>query len=528
MNAPHRAALSVILLSATLASAQALTVLNRGNGSEPKSLDPAFVDTAAESNILGDILVGLTTLDAAARPIPGMAERWEISKDGKTWTFHLRKALWSDGHPLTARDFMFAWQRLLDPKTAAPYAYNLWVLKNAKAISNGKLPPSALGVRAANDATLIVQLEHPAAYLPELLTHDTAYPVPRHVVQAKGNAWAKIGTYVGNGPYLPTQWVLNERLTLTKNPRFYDAAHVRIDQVNYVPLEDSNSALKRIRAGELDMQSPIPATAIDWLRANMSGALRMTPYLSLSYITMNNSRAPLNDVRVRKALNLALDREVVTGKVLKLGDLPAYAFVPPGVANFPGGAAMDFKPMPQQARVEQARALMQQAGYGANNPLRLTLETTHDPDNKRVAAVLQAMLRAINVDLAIQSADLQIHYRNMQTGQYEIATAVWIADFNDATNFLDLLQSASGNNYARYKSAAYDKALAAAQDEPDPAKRGQLLLGAEKIALRDYPWIPWRFRVTQNLVQPWVKGFVSNVRDYNRSRWLWIAGKPGR
>ena len=528
MNAPHRVALSVILLSATLASAQALTVLNRGNGSEPKSLDPAFVDTAAESNILGDILIGLTTLDAAARPIPGMAERWEISQDGKTWTFHLRKALWSDGHPVTAGDFVFAWQRLLDPKTAAPYAYNLWVLKNAKAISNGTMPPSALGVRAANDATLIVQLEHPAAYLPELLTHDTAYPVPRHVVQAKGNAWAKIGTYVGNGPYLPTQWVLNERLTLTKNPRFYDVAHVRIDQVNYVPLEDSNSALKRIRAGELDMQSPIPATAIDWLRANMGGALRMTPYLSLSYITMNNGRAPLNDVRVRKALNLALDREVVTGKVLKLGDLPAYAFVPPGVANFPGGAAMDFKPMPQQARVEQARALMQQAGYGANNPLRLTLETTHDPDNKRVAAVLQAMLRAIDVDLAIQSADLQIHYRNMQTGQYEIATAVWIADFNDATNFLDLLQSSSGNNYARYKSAAYDKALAAAQDEPDPAKRGQLLLGAEKIALRDYPWIPWRFRVTQNLVQPWVKGFVSNVRDYNRSRWLWIAGKPGR
>ena len=517
-----------LLFCLTAASAQATAVLNRGNGSEPKSLDPAFVDTAAESNILGDILVGLTTLDAAARPIPGMAERWEVSKDGKTWTFHLRKALWSDGHFVTAQDFVFAWQRLLDPKTAAPYAYNLWVLKNAKAISNGKMPPTALGVRAADDITLIVQLEHPAAYLPELLTHDTAYPVPHHLVLAKGNAWAKIHNYVANGAYLPTQWFPNEHITLTKNPKFYDAAHVRIDEVNYFPSEDSASALKRLRAGELDMQSPIPATNIDWLRANMGAALRMTPYLSLSYITLNNARAPLNDVRVRKALNLALDREIVTGKVLKLGDLPAYAFVPPGVANFPGGAAMEFKTMPQQARIEQARALMQQAGYGPGNPLHLTLETTHDPDNKRVAAVLQAMLRAIDVDLAIQSADLQIHYRNMQTGQYEIATAVWIADFNDASNFLDLLQSASGNNYARYRNPAYDKALAAAQDEPDPAKRGQLLLGAEKIALKDYPWIPWRFRVTQNLVQPWVKGFVSNVRDYNRSRWLWIAGKPAR
>jgi oligopeptide transport system substrate-binding protein len=182
----------------------------------------------------------------------------------------------------------------------------------------------------------------------------------------------------------------------------------------------------------------------------------------------------------------------------------------------------------QPARVEQARALMRQAGYGPGNPLHLTLETTHDPDNRRVAAVLQAMLRAVFVDLSIQSVDLQIHYRNMQTGDYEIASAVWIADFNDATNFLDLLQSSSGNNYARYRSPAYERALAAAQDETDLAKRGQLLLGAEKIALKDYPWIPWRFRVTQNLVQPWVKGFVSNVRDYNRSRWLWIAGKPAR
>ena len=524
----QRFAISAIFASTAAFSASALTVLNRGNGSEPKSLDPAFVDTAAESNILGDILVGLTTLDASARPIPGMAEHWDISKDGRTWTFHLRKAQWSDGQPVTAQDFVFAWQRLLDPRTAAPYAYNLWVLKNAKAISNGTLPPSALGARAPDAGTLVVQLEHPAAYLPELLTHDTAYPVPRHVVAAKGNAWAKIGNYVGNGPFLPAQWVLNERLTLMKNSRFYDAAHVRIDEVNYFPLEDSASALKRIRAGELDIQSPIPATNIDWLRANMGTALRMTPYLSLSYIAMNNARAPLNDVRVRKALNLALDRETVTDRVLRLGDLPAYAFVPPGVANFPGGAAMDFKPMPQTARVQQARSLMQQAGYGPGTSLHLTLETTHDPDNKRVATVLQAMLRTVFVDLAIQSVDLQMHYRNLQTGNYEIATAVWIADFNDATNFLDLLQSSSGNNYARYRNPAYDKALAAAQNEVDPVRRGQLLVAAEKIALKDYPWIPWRFRVTQNLVQPWVKGFVPNVRDYNRSRWLWISGKPVR
>ncbi|HVU19380.1 MAG TPA: peptide ABC transporter substrate-binding protein [Rhizomicrobium sp.] len=521
MTAPYRFVLLLLFCIASL-PAQALMVLNRGNGSEPKSLDPAFVNTVAESNILGDLLTGLTTLDAAARPIPGAAERWEISKDGRTWTFHLRKSLWSDGRPVTAQDFVFAWQRELDPKTSAPYAYNLWVLKNARAISNGKQPPSALGVRAGDANTLIVQLEHPASYLPELLTHDTAYPVPRHVVIAKGDAWARPENYVGNGAYMPVEWILNDHIRLKKNPRFYDAAHVRIDEVNYYAAEDSQAALKRLRAGELDTQSPIPSTSILWLRRNMPGALRTAPFLAVSYFALNNTQAALKDVRVRKALNLAFDREAVTDKVLRLGDKPAYGIVPPGVSNYPGGAAMDFSRVPMPARIAFAQSLMQRAGYGQNNRLHLILETTHDPDNKRVAAVMQAMLRAVFIDLEIQQVDLQVHYRNMQIGNYQIASAVWIADFNDASNFLDLLRSDGGNNYARYRNRAFDSALDAAQQEADAGKRGVLLLNAERMALKDYPWLPWRFRVTQDLVQPYVKGWIANARDYNRTRWLWL------
>jgi oligopeptide transport system substrate-binding protein len=508
-----------------LAASTHASVLNRGNGGEPRSLDPAFAGTVAESNILGDLLTGLTTLDAAARPIPGMAERWDISQGGKTWTFHLRQASWSDGKPISAGDFVFAWQRMLDPKTAAPYAYNLWVLKNARAISNGTVPPSALGVHAADDRTLVVTLEHPAPYLPELLTHDTAYPVPRHVVLAKGSAWSRVENFVGNGAYVPKAWVIHDHVTLAKNPRFYDAAHVRIDEVDYWPTEDSGTALKRFRAGELDTQSPIPATQIDWLRANMGEALRMRPFLAISYMPMNTARPPLNNARIRKALNLAFDREIVTQKVLKLGDPPAYGIVPPGIANYPGGAAMDFARMPAPARLALAQQLMHQAGYGPDHPLHLTLETTHDPDNKRVAAVLQAMVKPLSIDLEISSVEQQVHYRNLQIGEFEIATAVWVADFNDASNFLDLLQSASGNNYARYRNPAYDAALAAAEQESDAARRGKLLLGAETRALKDYPWLPWRFRMSQDLVQPRVKGWVQNVRDYNRSRWLWIDGK---
>jgi oligopeptide transport system substrate-binding protein len=196
--------------------------------------------------------------------------------------------------------------------------------------------------------------------------------------------------------------------------------------------------------------------------------------------------------------------------------------VPPGIANYPGGAMMDFKPMPTPVRANLARSLMQQAGYGPEHRLALALETTHDPDNKRVAAVLQAMAKPIFIDLSIQSVDAQIHYRNLQIGQYEIGSAVWVADFNDASNFLDLLQSQSGNNYARHRNPAFDAQLAAAQQQPDLKRRGAMLLAAEKTALKDYPWLPWRFRVTQDLVQPYVKGWVENVRDTHRTRWLWI------
>jgi oligopeptide transport system substrate-binding protein len=269
------------------------------------------------------MLMGLTTFDPAAHPEPGAAASWDVSPDGKTWTFRLRKHLWSDGTPVTAHDFVFAWERLLDPKTAAYYAYNLWVVKNAHLISEGKLPPSALGVSTPDDMTLVVQIEHPAAYLPELLTHDTTYPLPRKTVMALGGAWSKPGNFVGNGAYTPKEWVANDHITLVKNPRFYDAQHVRIDVVNYYPTQDTDSGLSRFRAGELDTQTPIPLAMIGWMRTNLKNELRTVPFIGLSYVDINVRHWPLSDVRMREALNLAYDRETVTYKILRFGDPPA-------------------------------------------------------------------------------------------------------------------------------------------------------------------------------------------------------------
>ena len=523
-----RAILALALSCIPIAPAWGLTVLNRGNGGEIKSLDPHFIDGLNESNVSGDLLIGLLTMDPAAEPMPGAATSWTISPDGRTWTFHLRNHQWSDGRPVTAQDFVFAWQRLLDPHTGAAYAYNLWVVKNAHAISEGQLPPTALGIHALDDKTLQIALEHPAAYLPELLTHDTAYPLPRHVLAAKGNAWSLPRNFVGNGPYVPTEWIPNDHLTLVRNPLFYDAQHVRIDVVNYYPTPDSNAALRRFRVGELDTQTPIPLTQIDWLRKNMPNVLHTKPFMGLSYISMNMRRPPLDDVRLRRALNLAIDREILTDKVLRLGEPAAYSIVPPGVANYPKGAAMDFRALPAEERLAKARWLMGRMGYGPDHRLRLSFETFDEPNNKRVAAVVQAMLRQIWIDLDVIAIDGAVHGRNMQQGNYDLGVASWFADFNDASNFLDLLRTGSGNNYGRYHNTAFDTALDAAQREPDARKRGLILQKAEKIALADYAWIPLRFRTTQDLVQTYVKGWIDNPREFHRTRWLWLEARPER
>lgn len=510
--------LAALLLLLAL-PAQAAT-LARGNGAEPETLDPTFAATQAEDNIVGDLMVGLTTLDAGARPIPGMAERWTTSKDGLTWTFTLRKAQWSDGVPVTADDFDFAFRRLLNPKTASRNAANLWIIRNAQGFSSGKLPQTALGIAVPKPTTLILTLEHPAPYLPELLAHVSASPLPRHAMAKSGAGWLRPGAYVSNGPYRLTGWPPNDRITLTKNPRFFDAAHVAIDTVEYFPTSDADAALRRFRAGELDLQSPAPLAQIGWLRANLAPALKITPSLAVAYLAINLSSPKLQDVRVRRALNLAIDREAITQKILKLGEPPAYGIVPPGTAGYAGGVSFDFRKLPFAARLAQAQKLMRDAGYGPANRLALAYATTTSPDNRRLVAVLQAMLSQVYVKLEIVAANGPIHFRNLRNRQYELGLANWYADFNDASNFLDLLRSGAGNNYAGYRDAAFDRLMDSAAAAPEPGARGQLLAQAERTALAAYPWVPLRFAAQTELVSPALRGWSANARSLHRSRWL--------
>jgi oligopeptide transport system substrate-binding protein len=497
-----------------------LAVLNRGNGAEPKSLDPHHSEGTWENNVIGELFTGLTTEDVDANPVPGAALSWDTSPDGKTWTFHLRDHFWSDGKPVTAQDFVYAWQRILNPKTAAQYASILYVFKNAEAVNGGKMPVEMLGAKAIDDKTLQVELEHAAPYIPELMMHTTTYPVPRHIVEAQGDAWTKPGAYVGNGAYILTEWNPNDHITIEKNPKFYDAENVKIGRVVFYPTVDADAALKRFRAGELDVQDPLPISQIDWLRANMPEVLGIAPYLGIGYMIVNQSRKPFNDVRVREALNLAYDRETVTDKIIRLGEKAAYSIVPPGIANYPNENTFDFKALPYPARLKRAQDLMRQAGFGPDKRLRTTYAITTAPDTKRVAAVTQQMWKQIYVDVELLQSEVQINYMKLQNGDFDIGIAGWIGDYNDARNFLFLLMTNNGGfNYGRYHNPKFDALMDQSDQEPDVVKRAHLLSQAEAIALKDYALIPTRYLSTTNLVRPYLKGWKANIHDFHRTRW---------
>jgi oligopeptide transport system substrate-binding protein len=498
-------------------------VYNHGNGAEPASLDPHHTQEAYADTIIGDMLVGLTTEDANSNVIPGAAERWEQTSDGKTWTFYLRDHVWSDGVPVTADDFVFAWRRLLDPKTASPNAYLLYAVKNAEVVNAGKMPGTALGVAAKDAKALVVELEHPIPFMLQLMMHMTAYPVPKHVVEAKGDAWTKPGTYVGNGAYVLAEWESNDHIAVVKNPRFYDAANVKVDRAVFFPTSDYVAALKQFRAGELDTQDRMPAQQINWMRANIPECLHLKPVLTTEYLVASYAVKPLDDPRIREALDLAIDRDTIVNKLNRLGEPAAYNIVPPGTAGYPGGAYFDFRSLPYPQRVKRAQMLMQQAGYGPQNLLRTSLMIrSAAPTARRMPVAIQQMWHQIYVDAQILQLDTAIFYDRVQTGDFEIANAAWGADYNDASSFLDNLRTSNPNNYEHFHNAEYDELLDRAENELDLTARGELMAKAEAIALKQNAWIPILFWVSGALVRPYVKGWVDNIKNTHRTRWISI------
>ena len=507
------------------ADADKARTLQIGNGAEPLSLDPHQASGTWENRIIGDMLQGLTTDDPQGRPIPGMATEWSTSPDGLVWTFKLRDAKWSDGQPVTAADFVFAWQRIMTTTPPAKYASILYVIKNAEKIYDGRIKDvTQLGVRAIDAKTLEVTLEHPAPYLPGLLTHYTSFPIPKHVVEKVGKDWIKAENFVGNGPYKLQQWKPNDFVHIVRNANYYDNANVCIDQIFFYPTSDDNAAERKVRTGDLDINTNFSGSRLEEINKNLPGYARIHGYTGLTYYIFNLRKAPFNDARVRAAISMTADREFVTKEILKAGQQPAYSLVPPGIANYQTGAmSTDFKGQSMEERLARAKKLLEEAGYGPNKPLKFTFSFRNSGDNPRVAPVVQQNWAKIApwVQVEILGAETQINYEKLRTGDFELGDAGWISDFNDAKNFVYLFQTSTDQlNYGKYSNPEFDKLMEAADVEKDAVKRANMMKQAEAIVLKENGFMPMWFLTNRNLVSPRVTGWVDNAVDIHRARYL--------
>ncbi|WP_104204827.1 peptide ABC transporter substrate-binding protein [Billgrantia saliphila] len=517
-----RPTLLAITLAATLTTlpthADTLRIAIMG---EPASLDPHKISGKWENDVVGDLFEGLVTEAADGERIPGVAESWEISEDGTVYTFHLREdARWSDGEPVTAEDFVFAFRRILDPATAADYAYLLYPVRNAEAIYTGAAEPHTLGIEALDARTLQITLERSTPYFLDQLSHYTAYPVPKHVVEEHGDRWSRAGNMVSNGPFKLQRWQSQTRIEVIPNEHFHAADDIALDEVVYFPIEERNTALNRFRAGEIDVAREFPTEQYAWLRDNLPDATHTAPFLGIYYYVFNSRDGhPTADPSVREALSLAVRREVISEQILGTGEEPAYSFVPPGVGHY-DPAQLAFADMSQEERMARAQELMAEAGYGPDNPLELRLRYNTSEDHRKVAIAIAAMWKPLGVEVDLFNSEVAVHYADLRQGDFDVARAGWIGDYNDAQNFLSLLESGVANNYGAYSNEEFDALMREAAETQDLDRRGEIMADAEQVALDDSATLPINYYVSRNLVNPALQGWENNIEDIHRSRWI--------
>ena len=486
--------------------------LVRNSGAEPQSLDPNKIEGVPEANISRDLFEGLlNTSPKDGHPIPGVAESWD-NKDFKVWTFHLRKdAKWSDGTPVTAQDFVYSWQRLADPKTASPYASYLQYghLANVDDIIAGKKPATDLGVKALDDHTFEVTLSEPVPYFYKLLVHPSVSPVPKSAIEKFGDKWTQPANIVSNGAYKLKDWVVNERIVLERNTNYWDNAKTVINQVTFLPISSEVTDVNRYRSGEIDMTyNNMPIELFQKLKKEIPKEVHVDPYLCTYYYEINNQKAPFTDVRVRTALKMALDRDIIVNKVKNQGDLPAYSYTPPYTDGMKLIEPEWFK-WSQEKRNEEAKKLLTEAGYSADKPLTFNLlYNTSDLHKKLAIAVASIWKKNLGVNVKLENQEWKTFLDNRHQGTFDVARAGWCADYNEPTSFLNTMLSDSSNNTSHYKSPAFDKIIAETLKTSDDAKRADLYAQSEQQLDKDSVIVPVFYYVNARLVKPWVGGYT--------------------
>lgn len=583
---------------------------------EPEWIDPGKCSDAAGGNVITNVFSGLLQPHPATlEPMPDIAERWEVSKDGRIYTFYLRPSTWSDGVPLTAADFVYAWQRVLDPRTASKYASSLYAIRYGEMFSRRAIllhyarrsqledtPPlqptqaeiahalarfgpieeirlapelggafvivggadaeraparekllrgvagvtiagarvsaspvdaALVGVRALDDHVLQVELESPLPYFLNLVCYYTTRPVPRHVIERLAHAgentdlWTRPEHIVTNGPYVVSEWRFRQEVLLTKNVRYWDVAHTRNERVRLRMLENSNTVLNMYEAGELDSigsQSTLPSEFMDSLASARD--FQRAPQNAVYFYWLNTQRPPLDDVRVRSALRLAIDRESIVRYVTRAGQVPTADLVPNGLGGYEGLRSPLFDP-------ERARSLLAEAGYGPNKPLpTITLTYNTLEVHKQIAEAVQAIWREhLGVQIEIENQEWNVYLKNLQNHNFQLARLAWIGDYPDPYTFLELLTKASGNNHSQWSDPRYEELVRRANQTIDKTARLALLKQAETLAMEAAPLLPLYVYTRSELLKPYVVGFTSNyeARHFWKYWWIdkrWYDGAP--
>ena len=505
-------------------------ILHMGNGTEPQGLDPHIVTGVPEHHILQALFEGLVLKNPYTLEIePGVAESWDISEDGRTYIFHLREdALWSNGQPVTAEDFYWSWERVLNPALGSQYAYMLFSVVGAEAYNTGELDDfSQVGARVVDEHTFEVTLTEPTPYFLQVLDHYSTFPVNKDNVLAFGSAtdqlsqWAREGNIVTNGPFTLNEWRINSHLSVSKFEDYWGTEQVQLNGIVFYPTENLVTEERMFRDGQIHKTNDIPLDKIPVYQQDNPELIYVEPYLGTYFYNINLTREPLDDVRVRMALNLAVDRELLAETVM-LGIVdPAYAIVPPDTLGYDPVQLFDYNP-------ERARELLAEAGYpgGEGFPAFEILYNTQESHRKIAVAIQQMWMSELNIPVTIVNQEWKVYLDSQNNMDYDVVRRGWIGDYIDPNNFLDLFLTGGGNNKTAFSDARYDEIITQlAPATPERDERYALFEEAETILMEAVPIIPLYTYKNKSLRHPNLKGMPTNIQDYFNYRYVWLEGE---
>ena len=504
-------------------------IYHHGNGSEPQGIDPHIVTGVPEHHILISLCEGLTIPNpnpsGSDGYIPGTAESWTISDDGKEYIFNLNKnAKWSNGEPVTADDFVWSWKRILTASLGSQYPDMLYYLEGAYEYHNGLINNfDEVGVKALDTHTLKVNLKNPTPFFIGLLSHYSTWPVHKETVLKHGDIddrngeWTRPGNFVCNGPFQLKTWELNNKIVVEKNPHYYDASMVRLNEIHYYPVSNVMTEDRMFRAGQLHLTSSMPTQKCPIYIEEKNPNLKIDPYMGTYFYRINTENETLSDVRVRKALAYSIDRQLLVDKVTQCGQIPAYSFTPPGSNGYQPSTEIPYDPV-------LAKQLLAEAGYSSDNPFpKLEILFNTNEGHRKVALAIQQMWQnELGIEVELVNQDWKVYLSREMVGDFQISRAGWIGDYEDPNTFLDLMRPNRGNNKTGWENMDFDALVEEANTINDQEKRYELLYEAEKILIDNMPIIPLYTYVRVYQLSPDVKGFNPHILDHHHPKFIYL------